>query len=987
MDEDRIEDLISTNVNNIMTEKQNDLLTSMEKLLERRLGCFEKRMNETQISISENQLSKLKASQNNYTFKRKSCEEQFVFNAKVEEKFMDIEDNLSTPSADTIKKAKDYVSEGKDLIKHRQKLIKMADGSELGWKIVQEYEANPLASDSEDEKKMMKAEARADRKSKKEKAKRTRFRREPYQNTQRPYLPQPPRAPLNGPSHPEMAQNRYKPGLCWSCGFPGHWKAECTAPRLTKADKISTLHVSHFRSCEQNVSDNISNLDKNTDVPNHSFDVPENHIVYQGRLLSCLSRWSEITHNDHILNVIRHGYKLPFTEVPTSVCLGNNRSSKDHPEFVSAEIQKLLETGVVSEVSEKPHVVNPLTVAHSRSGKPRLVLDCRHINPHLAKFKCKYEGVQTAEQMFEKGTYLFTFDLKGAYHHIEIFRAHRTYLGFHWVDGGITKYYVYNCLPFGISTAGYIFTKVLRVVLEYWRSQGHKVLMFLDDGMGGHTDQSLASHLSIFVRNSLLTLGFLISEEKSSWDPSLKSTWMGHVWHMQEGILTITDERVDRIETCIDSLFREIENNHLELVKVRFLASVVGQIISTQSVAGNSVQLMCRELFKCLLSRASWNSLVILSASAADELKYWRHNVRQMNARGKSISADTRGELAVFVDASSLGYGGYISFCHQELDGQHDKGTELSHEQVIEIPGPLRGIDTVQFADVGVWHFDAGEALDSGDVVLETDEFEQLHDCRFFQPRTEVLGTWSQSERAKSSTWREAEAVSRVLCGIANSIRGHKVKLFCDNRNVISLLQRGSNKPDLQTISLAVQKFCTETEVSILPTWIPRELNSEADRLSRCSDCDDWSIREWVFKFLDKSWGPHSIDRFSNNLNSKCLKFNSKWWVPGTAGVNALDQTWSNDCNWVVPPPALLALVVRKIIRDHASCTLIIPEWKSSAFWPMLVDEFGQFKAFVSAFEKLPKFNIIGKGHGRNGIFAKNPLPFHMIALKTRFVA
>ncbi|KAL5021412.1 hypothetical protein ScPMuIL_000567, partial [Solemya velum] len=437
-----------------------------------------------------------------------------------------------------------------------------------------------------------------------------------------------------------------------------------------------------------------------------------------------------------------------------------------------------------------------------------------------------------------------------------------TYLGFHWVDGGITKYYVYNCLPFGISTAGYIFTKVLRVVLEYWRSQGHKVLMFLDDGVGGHTNQSLASHLSIFVRNSLLTLGFLISEEKSSWDPSLKSTWMGHVWHMQEGILTITDERVDRIETCIDSLFREMENNHLELVKVRFLASVVGQIISTQSVAGNSVQLMCRELFKCLLSRASWNSLVILSASAADELKYWRHNVRQMNARGKSISADTRGELAVF-------------------------------------------------------------------------------------PRTEVLGTWSQSERAKSSTWREAEAVSRVLSGIANSIRGHKVKLFCDNRNVISLLQRGSNKPDLQTISLAVQKFCTETEVSILPTWIPRELNSEADRLSRCSDCDDWSIREWVFKFLDKSWGPHSIDRFSNNLNSKCLKFNSKWWVPGTAGVNALDQTWSNDCNWVVPPPALLALVVRKIISDHASCTLIIPEWKSSAFWPMLVDEFGQFKAFL----------------------------------------
>ena len=40
------------------------------------------------------------------------------------------------------------------MVAHGQKLIKMVDASELGWMVVIEYVVNPLASDSEDEKRM-----------------------------------------------------------------------------------------------------------------------------------------------------------------------------------------------------------------------------------------------------------------------------------------------------------------------------------------------------------------------------------------------------------------------------------------------------------------------------------------------------------------------------------------------------------------------------------------------------------------------------------------------------------------------------------------------------------------------------------------------------------------------------------------------------------------------------------------------------------------
>ena len=135
-------------------------------------------------------------------------------------------------------------------------------------------------------------------------------------------------------------------------------------------------------------------------------------------LKNSIRKWEEIGTSRYILNVIEKGYRLPLKTCPQSVYLKNNRSARENPGFVEEEISILLNKGVISEYDSPPWVINPLTVAYSKSGKPRMVLDCRHINPHLHKFKFKYEDIKIAENMFEKGAYLFTFDLKGAYHHI-----------------------------------------------------------------------------------------------------------------------------------------------------------------------------------------------------------------------------------------------------------------------------------------------------------------------------------------------------------------------------------------------------------------------------------------------------------------------------------------------------------------------------------------------------------------------------------------
>ena len=68
------------------------------------------------------------------------------------------------------------------------------------------------------------------------------------------------------------------------------------------------------------------------------------------------------------------------------------------------------------------------------NGKERLIWDLRYVNRHLQKKGIKYEGWKVALSYFEVGAYMFTFDLKSGYHHVEVATVHQGYLGFSWID-------------------------------------------------------------------------------------------------------------------------------------------------------------------------------------------------------------------------------------------------------------------------------------------------------------------------------------------------------------------------------------------------------------------------------------------------------------------------------------------------------------------------------------------------------------------------
>ena len=144
-----------------------------------------------------------------YKFLKSGNEEQHKHNVKVLSKIQEANKSIKEQKTE---EARLKIAEDVEIIKHREKLIRLADSSEAGWRAVDEYVKNPIASDSEDEKKISKAQTRAERKVQEVKAK----KRKDLREFTRPYP-----TPLLS-TKTTSKESTWRPGHCYRCSKMGH---------------------------------------------------------------------------------------------------------------------------------------------------------------------------------------------------------------------------------------------------------------------------------------------------------------------------------------------------------------------------------------------------------------------------------------------------------------------------------------------------------------------------------------------------------------------------------------------------------------------------------------------------------------------------------------------------------------------------------------------------------------------------------------------
>ena len=506
---------------------------------------------------------------------------------------------------------------------------------------------------------------------------------------------------------------------------------------------------------------------------------------------------------------------------------------------------------------------------------------------------------------------MFTFDLKSRYHHIDIFVEHWQYLGFSWIENGVTYFYVFVVLPFGLSTAGQIFTKVCRVPIKTWRRQGIRIVQYLDDGIGAASGGTVRATAQL-VKASLQAAGFVINMEKSVWEPTQLVTWLGIVINTRSFTIKITQKRIEKTTKKMQQLFAKKTGT------ARTVSSAAGSVVSQEVVLGPVVLLFCRNMYAFIRRARNWDHVRVLPLSVREELEFWMRNIDDLN------------------------------------------------EKHLRVQGPPVKIKTLANSDAS--DFAGGAVLRIGEVAHTAHK------------NLTVL------ERSLSSTWRELDAILFSLKSFAPLLRHRSVAWATDNEPATRIIRKGSKRPHLQELAREIYVTARSNNINLHVAWIPRELNREADCLSKEIDYDDWCTTAALFYELDHAWGPHTIDRFASSKNAKTRRFNSRMWTPGCEAVNAFAQDWGGEFNWVVPPVSMIPDVIEHARECAATGTLIVPFWQSAPFWPMLLRGSQSFDRFVRDIKIYPKARgLLQLGDFKRSLLGSSRFKSPLVAIQFSF--
>lgn len=403
------------------------------------------------------------------------------------------------------------------------------------------------------------------------------------------------------------------------------------------------------------------------------------------------------------LSVIENGYVIPFVNKPHSYVMKNNQSALKHSDFVTSAIQELLDKSCIYEVPFIPHNVSPLSVSVNAVGKRRLILDLSVLNGYVKKDHVKFEDFKVAKELLIPQGFMYKFDLTSGYHHFSIAPVHHTYLGFSWLVNGKVVYYVFSVLPFGLSSAPKLFTKCCRCLVKYWRANGLRMVIFLDDGWGINSTFDLTEQDSRFVQETLFKSGFVVNVEKSVFVPTQNLEWLGFVWDLKEGRLGIPLRRIESAKSALNGLI-----DGYPYSSARKLAQFVGKVISMLPVLGNVCLLQTKSLYMVIESRRSWDARIdILNCRQC--LMFWQV-VFKTHTFYRQLFKDILPSVFVYSDASSVGGAAYIehdNVVSHKLWSQVEAEKSSTYRELAAIEFSLRSFICKLAGKCVRWHTDS----------------------------------------------------------------------------------------------------------------------------------------------------------------------------------------------------------------------------------------------------------------------------------------
>jgi hypothetical protein len=254
-------------------------------------------------------------------------------------------------------------------------------------------------------------------------------------------------------------------------------------------------------------------------------------------------------------------------------------------------------------------------------------------------------------------------------------------------------------------------------------------------------------------------------------------------------------------------------------------------------------------------------------------------------------------------------------------------------------------------------------------------------------------------ERTTSSMIRELLVVLRALRSyprgkVPGSIDGLELAVHMDNQGAVFVcgghvpgfdgVYGGSSKEAAQEIAELILKEMILRGCRGHFTWVPREENVPADYMSKIHDLSDWAMLPVWVKALGRRHGQHTVNLFANENNVVVVsgRFWSRFWCPGTEGVDAFTICWAGENNWINPPFFLIGDVIHHLRWSKAVATVIIPIRKWASWWPQVCPDGAHWAEFVTDAVELPTETVLFAPGNSTGASSSSPPKFRVMALR-----
>lgn len=176
-------------------------------------------------------------------------------------------------------------------------------------------------------------------------------------------------------------------------------------------------------------------------------------------------------------------------------------------------------------------------------------MNLKKLNSFIDTEHFKLEDIRTACKLISKNCFMSSIDLKEAYFSVPIADKYKKYLRFTF-DGHLFEF---NALPYGLCTAPFVFTKLLKPVCTYLRINNIIMTCYLNDSIYFHKSKRQCEENVKFATTLLQDLGFVINLEKSHLKPSQSCQYLGFILESKNLTLAVPQQKqiaiLDKIKT------------------------------------------------------------------------------------------------------------------------------------------------------------------------------------------------------------------------------------------------------------------------------------------------------------------------------------------------------------------------------------------------------------------------------------------------------